>query len=214
LGVFSDFCIQSRDYVVADVKQKTGEASSQGFSAFFKMAEDVAYAAMSTSQEASQKLSKQLANPSSPVDGEGKVADTQRSVSEQSQPKALFTAVYGTVSATIDAVSSVVGAKIESFKQQLGVEKFAMIAQGGCRQAAAYKQELKQQFDEYKSRFPAELAARFAKVEMEAIPCVTASRITQANGLCNLFTAVVDPAKELFSGRLNRKVVAEATAEE
>lgn len=199
LGVFADFCIQSRDFVFADVKARAGSVSSQGFSSFFAMTEDIAREALNVQQDATGRLAGQLAHPGNEVDGEGTIADAQREISGQQQPLALLTAVRGTLSATATAVVNVFSQKVESMKSFTNLDQVVHFAQNGCEIVNSYEEQLRSQFEEYKqSSLTGDLQKQYASTPMDKVPCVTATRIVRGNGVCGFVKVAFQPVKKML----------------
>lgn len=214
LEIFNDFCTSTRDYILDDIKTKTGQMSSQGFRSFFSMAEEVANHALSANQDATSKLGAQLANPSGAVDGDDDIAQAQRQIAGESQPLALLTAVRGAMGATMSAVATVVEQKINAAKSLLNIAHWIKLAESGCDQAALYEEELKERFQAFQDSVRnSQNGEKYASLTMEAIPCVTSSRIVRANGICGFVKVSVEPTKKMLAPYFNRELVRDAVAQ-
>jgi len=215
LGIFSDYCISTRDYILTDMRKKGAVMSSQGFSSFFQMAEDVASHALSVNEDATSRLSKQLADPSAEVDGDDSVAEAQREISEQSQAMSLLTALKATLSTTMSAVQTVVEKKAKDIQSLVSFTNWIKLAESGCAQAELYEKELVSLFEKFKDEHLTneELKSRFGGLNMDAIPCVTSSRIVRVNGICGFVHVSVEPLKKILAPYFNSQSIKDAVAE-
>lgn len=198
MEVFAPFCTESRDFVYADVKAKTGSGASKSFSWFFSMTENVAKDVLHTNEDATKRLSKQLAQPDAPVDGDDQVAATQRAMNSQSQVMAFANAFATVFRVNADAIVNAVSQKFAAAQEFMDLNHVIEFSRQACQQVEEYEQEMRQQFDEYKAAMPASAQEKYGSARFDSVPCVTTRRISRINGVCRFVNVSFEPIKKVI----------------
>ena len=206
LRAFGSFCIESRDYVISDIKETSNNLSSNIFSLFFDSVDALGKDAVEVAKLGTERLSKQLANPDAEIsepanDVERIIADGQARMRGQNQPQAFLQAFKSQVGAISAAVGGMVNERINKIRSFVSdTSKISEGLQMACERVKVYESELADKFEEYKS----ELAAKdekYASVRYESVPCVTVRRVASIEGLCTLVDRVKAPMAKLWASR-------------
>lgn len=206
--VFADFCVSSRDYIYSDVKSKTNGFAGFMFRLVFNSVGSVGESAISAQRLAVDRLANQIENPNAEIAAatntvEEMVAEGQKKIQEeQTQPKTMIQAFLTTVSTTGSVVQQGLVKGFEVVKNNLGTAKAISLLEDACNKIAAYEEELRSQFDAFKSEAVTKDAS-LASVTFESVPCVTSVRVIRADGACKFAKAAQAPVSKILTTARN-----------
>lgn len=202
--IFADFCINSRDYIIGDIKKNTNGLASNFFGVFFSTATNLGLEAVNVQRDAAEKLGEQIRNPDAAIgdynhDDEiaSIIAEGQKSIQdEQSQPRTLFQGFISTLAATKNAITSNVVGQLNNLKDKWGVATVISSLKTFCDRADQYDTQLQSQFEQYVAAL-SDPAMKSAK--LENVNCLTARRVIRVDGLCKLANAAKNPLLKAFA---------------
>lgn len=178
--LFSNYCMDSRRYVVADFKAKASESSSAIFNAFFGAATEIADEVLKVERQAVEELSKKIAwgnevsqaqgqaeghLPEEPEDDEpldedyvrALMEDGKRALAASRTSSPTSRAVCNLVASTMTAAQVMINAANSALFVRLG--KLRTLMNGGnlvkgishtCQQVAEYERKLESDLEEAK----------------------------------------------------------------
>lgn len=118
LQAYEDFCISSRDWLWSQVKEESNKAAANVFRAVFSSMEALGEGTMEQEKQAANRLSRQLAEPDSPIEEAEGAADEiavagLKKIQEQNVAASLVTAFKSVFKTASEAVGHFLDEKMK-----------------------------------------------------------------------------------------------------
>lgn len=207
---FRDFCINTRDTVISDLKNRGNIFASDVFAGIFRSFGEIAQSSLTANAKATERLSKQLANPGAEIEaGDSEIdriiAEGQQKIKEAgTQPQGILAAFVSGIKGFASAGYGQVVEKISSLQKELGNRSVSKSLIDFCEQLSTYESKAIEIFEDTKTSLMAEDADQYKNVKYSDVApkCVTANRLSRAEGLCKFVMAAKGPLAKTFAGRL------------
>lgn len=201
--IFSDFCLQTRDYVREDVKRTSNNKAADVFTLFFRSAEDLGVESLNTQKDATERLSEQLRNPETQVsDANDAVEEGRRRIQDSGDnvPKSFFQAMTSALTATGTTVAQGVKARLMAIRSKIGPDSAISILTETCSKVEQYEEEMRSRFakeiETVASKDPS-----MANVQLDQVECLTSKRILKIEGLCRFARIAKQPLMKIMTYR-------------
>lgn len=189
--LFADFCINSRDFVIGDIKRSTNGAAAKVYALVFDSAEAVGLQALDALHSARVRFLKQIAEPNAPIEAatnaiERMIVEAQMRIqADQDIPKNLYNAFVTSVLATGTAVGQKIADGFEQVMKRQGLFNIVAMLENTCDHIGGYEKQLHERFNETKAELVVQ-ESRLAAVSFESLPCITSRRVVRMDSICKL----------------------------
>lgn len=200
-AAFKGFCLQTRDFVVGDVRHSANTLASSVFNLIFKAADEINVDTKRTTQRAVDILGNQLQHPTTPVSGDATnevdqiIVDGQRKLQQQNS---IFSAISTAFQATGAALVQSSLSKLNMLKDAYGVFSTVDAFTEGCNKIAQYEQEIARRFEEAKAQAAATNPS-LANVQLNDVWCITSKRVGRFDGLCKFAKVARGPLMNILT---------------
>lgn len=204
---FRDFCIRTRDTVIQDLKNRGNVFTSDVFNSLFRTIGEVAESSIKANQKATDRLGRQLVNPAAAIDESGNdkvdqiIADGQKAIqAAQNQGEGLLSAFTSGIKSFAAAGYGKAVEKITELQQTLGARVISKDLIAFCEQLSDYEKQAIDIFEETKSGLVEENAEQYKNVKFSDVApkCITANRLSRADGFCKFVLAAKVPLAKVF----------------
>lgn len=200
-AAFQGFCLETRDFVIGDVRHSANTLASSVFNLIFKAADEINVDAKRAQQRAVDILGNQLQHPETPVSGDATneadriIAEGQKKLQ---QKNSIFSAISTAFQATGAALVKSSLDKLNMLKDAYGVFSTVDAFTEGCSKIAHYEQEIARRFQEAKAQ-AATTNPSLANVQLNDVWCITSKRVTRFDGLCKFAKVARGPLMNILT---------------
>lgn len=200
--LFTDYCRQQREYVIADMKSMSRSTASnllrQIFSNYREYADDL----LNIEKEAAEELAKQIQNPDLPINDEKLEENDVARLIEQGKKEiaqksdktfGLAPAGKAAVQVMYSAVNSAIFVRLAKARSFLTGSTLKEAIHGVCSKISEYEAHITQTLEEAKSQAQSndqpEVQEFLKTLSVNSLHCQTTKNIVRLNAFCEIFNS-------------------------
>lgn len=209
--LFKDFCLQSRDSVIEDLKTLAHEKSSLLFRQFFNTANEITDEILNAEKHAVQELAAQIENPEKPISNElidedeiaRMIAKGKREIQEKAGALGVTSAMQVAGQVFLSAASSALFIRLAKARSAMDGFTLRQGILDQCSIAHGLEDKLAAQMEDYKAKL---LAAHqdpstqkfIHKINLKTMRCFTSKNVVHLSYFCDLVNNGFKPFKKML----------------